>query len=1147
MSQDFNNILNLIYKIMFNQKYRLGLDLGTNSIGWAILALNDEDKPYKIIDAGVRIFSDGRNPKDGTPLSVTRREARGARRRRDRFLARRSKLINCLTRLNLMPKDEIELKKLQLLNPYELRVKALDQKLTAFELGRALFHLNQRRGFKSNRKEQLKDDQKKELTKTKQNQEELAQKIAETNSRTLGEFLYKERFLNELTTRAKPDESAIYPVRSMYQDEFLAIKNNQFDNQNLSNENWQEIEDIIFYQRPLKKQNKGFCQFINCYNDLPDWASEIFESYKKSDFKNKNARGLPRAYLALPSYQKFRILSEVNNLKILQNDSHEILLDQSQRKQIIEYLHQKKSANFLSLRKKIGFSGEEYRFNFEDNKRTGFDGNLTEILLKDEKYFGEKWHNFSLLQQDEIVEFLLEEEEDSIYQKALKDWNLQQEQAENISEIVPSNFKNGVGNLSKEILQRLVEKMTEKNCRYNEAVEELGFNHSKFRALEIKKQLDYYGKVIPASTVPVESGSKDEELYGKIANPTVHVALNQLRKVINSILKLNGNPQEIHIELARDLKISEKDKKRMISQQKKNEEENKLLDNELTKLGQVSNYDNRLKLKLFKELQNANNGVACCIYSGRVINITNLFSHEIEVEHILPFARTYDDSVGNKTISYRSHNKIKGNRSPFEAFGEEILSRAANLPKNKKWRFFEKAMDKFKDRNGFQERQLNDTRYLSRISKQYLAQICDPDKIKVANGRLTSLLGYNWGLDSILKKPEIFDPITSEVRSDNDNKESASKKPKNRDDHRHHAIDAIVIALTETSLLQQISRANSTNYDLSKIKIDPPLNYQNIRQDSIDAINNIIVSHKIDHDKNSKLHEETYYGLIKPILEMKRGKKSELFNVVYSKPLASLSESQIEKIRDPKIYQQLKEKLDNAIDKKEREDILKNFYLINNNKKVKVNNVRLVSKEARYSIITNKQKVLDKTQAKVEIKDHIKAVVGSNHHISIWQMPNLDFIKIYKLTGKKFDTAYDKLSENEKLKFNKFKQQIEKTKIWLSPDFSYAVSCASSFDAIKNNDEEFKPHPAAKLLAKIHGGDMVKIKDKDQEKIVRINKLNPASDRIVGVSHLEAGDKMKENFISYSKFIDLQLTKITVSPAGKILNSKPILKYLQNN
>ncbi|MBM5782090.1 MAG: type II CRISPR RNA-guided endonuclease Cas9, partial [Pelagibacterales bacterium] len=203
-------------------KYRLGLDLGTNSIGWAMLGLNENDEPYKILDAGVRIFSDGRNPKDGTPLAVARREARGMRRRRDRFLARKSKLMNCLINFGLMPKDEVGRKKLELFNPYELRTKALDEALNRFELGRAIFHLNQRRGFKSNRKEQVADDKK--LSETKQNQEDLAKKITETNSRTLGEFFYKERILKELTTRAKPDESGLYPTRAMYENEFDEIK-----------------------------------------------------------------------------------------------------------------------------------------------------------------------------------------------------------------------------------------------------------------------------------------------------------------------------------------------------------------------------------------------------------------------------------------------------------------------------------------------------------------------------------------------------------------------------------------------------------------------------------------------------------------------------------------------------------------------------------------------------------------------------------------------------------------------------------------------------------------------------------------------------------------------------------------------------------
>ncbi len=1149
---------------MQNSTYRLGLDLGTNSIGWAMLALNQENQPYKILDAGVRIFSDGRNPKDGTPLAVARREARGMRRRRDRFLARKTKLMNCLIKVGLMPKDEIERKKLESLNPYELRAKALDEALTPFKLGRAIFHLNQRRGFKSNRKEQVADEKK--LSETKQNQEDLKNKIAQTNSKTLGEFFYKERILKELTARAKPDESGLYPTRAMYESEFEEIKKAQFLSQKLSEENWQEIRDIIFYQRELKAQEKGVCQFINKFNSLPNWAAEAFENYKKSSEKNKNAKGLPRAYLALPSYQKFRILSEINNLKIIKNNREEILLDAPQKKKLVEYLHENKSAKFSSLRKQIGYVGEEFKFNFEGGKRDKFDGNSTEIFLKDEKYFGEKWHDFSLEDQDEIVEFLLDlEDENLIYEKALNLWQLGEEQALKIKKITPNNFKSGIGNLSKELLQKLVFEIAEKNCRYDEACKNLGFHHSQKDQPEIQNQLDYYGKAIPASTVPVKSGSEEEIAYGKIANPTVHVALNQLRKVVNAIIEESGKPSEIIIELARDLKISKDEKRQIEKVQKKNENENEDLKNELEKLGQRNGFENRLKLKLFKELEKANGGFACCPYSGKPINIANLFSFDIEIEHILPFSKTYDDSVANKTIAYRAENQKKGNRSPFEAFGDATFERIKNLPNNKKWRFYENAMEKFKDENGFQDSQLNDTRYLSKIAKQYLAQICDPNKIKVANGKLTALLRHHWGLNSILKKeientasqqnqaqnietqnlPEAtFNPETGEVFVEKEAKKDKKQKPKNRDDHRHHAVDALVIAMTETRLLQQISKANSNKYDLNQIEIPLPNNWSHFREEASKLIAKIIVSHKPDHGSNSQLHEETYYGIIEPSIELKRkNEKDEGYNFVYSKPLMSLSENEIERIRDEKIYQDLKEKLAGINGKKEFENALSSYRLKTKNGEIKVKNIRLIKKENRFATISNKQLTLQKKElGGVEEKTHTKAVVGSNHHIAIWQMPKLEFLPLINLKEKKLEAALNKLSEAEKVKFERFKIHQEKLKNWISKDCEYAVSCASSFEAAKGDGNQFKPHPAAKLLTKIHGKDLVKIKINGEEKIVKITKLNPAGNRILGIDNRASGGDAKEISISFGNFKEVELTKIFVTPTGKVFDSGPILK-----
>jgi len=1090
------------------QKYRLGLDLGTNSIGWAMLALNQENQPYKILDAGVRIFSDGRNPKDGTPLAVARREARGMRRRRDRFLARKSKLINCLIRFGLMPKDEVERKKLELLSPYQIRLKALDETLNPFELGRAIFHLNQRRGFKSNRKEQVAEDKK--LSETKQNQEGLAKKIIETNSRTLGEFFYKERILKELTTRAKPDELGIYPTRAMYENEFDEIKKSQFSKQKLSEENWQEIRKIIFDQRPLAPQEKGVCQFINKFNSLPNWATAVFENYKKSSEKNKNSKGLPRSYLALPSYQKFRILSEINNLKIIKNNREEILLDGAQKRKLAEYLHEKKTANFSSLRRQIGFSADEFKFNFEGGKRDKFDGNTTEIFLKDKKHFGVNWHNFSLELQDEIVEFLLDsEDEDVIYEKAVNAWQLSEEQALEIKKITPNNFKSGIGNLSKDLLQKLVAEIAEKNCRYDKACENLGFNHSQKDQQTIQNQLDYYGKAIPASTVPVKSGSEEEIAYGKIANPTIHVALNQLRKVVNAVIKENGNPSEIIIELARDLKISQYEKREIENVQKKNQKENEDLKNELEKLGQRNGYENRLKLKLFKELEKANNGVACCPYSGKPINITNLFSFDVEIEHILPFAKTYDDSIANKTIAYKSANHIKGNRSPFEAFGDATFARIQNLPNNKKWRFYENAMEKFKDENGFQDRQLNDTRYLSKIAKQYLVQICDSNKIKVANGKLTALLRHHWGLNSILNKQEEenFDPETGEV---------LAKKPvkKTRDDHRHHAVDALVIAMTETRLLQQISRDNSRDHNLDRLVINLPSHWNRFREDAVEAIEKIIVSHKPDHGKNTKLHDETYYGILEKPFDLDDGKKSkEAYNLVASCSVLALKKAEAKFIRDKKLREELIKLADQAASDKE----FQTKFLPEFSKKTGVKNVRFYDKNQSIIKISHPQKNPRFSKA-------IKT--NGNHHISVWKMPD-GKIKTDVVSNFKMNCSFE-IKQNEK-----GENFINKDKKFLP----------------KQDFEKLKPHPAAKLLIRLFKDDLVKLEENEEEKTVRIAVIGSTA-QCYYFDHKNASsdtNSKKSFYLNEKGLLTKKIRKIFVTPSGKVFDSGPILKPTQEN
>lgn len=127
--------------MLSKMRYRLALDIGSTSIGWCLIRLQGNDEPVAIIRMGVRIFSDGRNPKDGSSLAVTRRNARQMRRRRDRLLKRKERMLSALTRLNFFPKDDTQRRELVHLDPYALRKKGLYEPLTGPEFARTLFEV----------------------------------------------------------------------------------------------------------------------------------------------------------------------------------------------------------------------------------------------------------------------------------------------------------------------------------------------------------------------------------------------------------------------------------------------------------------------------------------------------------------------------------------------------------------------------------------------------------------------------------------------------------------------------------------------------------------------------------------------------------------------------------------------------------------------------------------------------------------------------------------------------------------------------------------------------------------------------------------------------------------------------------------------
>jgi len=195
---------------------RLGLDIGTNSIGWCLIE-NDAG----IVDIGVRIFSDGRDPQSGTSLAVDRREARSARRRRDRYVGRRSAFLDALVEHGLMPADADEAQLVAARDPYVLRARALGEPLAPHAIGRALFHLNQRRGFKSNRKAERKATDG-EDGKIASGARALDQAMADEGADTLGQFLLR-RETKRVRMGGENQEYDFYPQRRHVEYEFDRI------------------------------------------------------------------------------------------------------------------------------------------------------------------------------------------------------------------------------------------------------------------------------------------------------------------------------------------------------------------------------------------------------------------------------------------------------------------------------------------------------------------------------------------------------------------------------------------------------------------------------------------------------------------------------------------------------------------------------------------------------------------------------------------------------------------------------------------------------------------------------------------------------------------------------------------------------------
>jgi CRISPR-associated endonuclease Csn1 len=1032
--------------------YRLGLDLGTNSIGWTMVDLDAEGKPIGIRRMGSRIFSDGRHPKTGQTLAAARTSIRGQRTRRDRAVRRRDQLLLTLCRLGLLPQDTVTARNLATLDPYRLRAEAVQKPLHPFHLGRALMHLAKRRGFQSNRRTPSKDAE----GNTKEAMKRLHEQLA---GQTLGQFLHQQiaagygaRFRPSPESTGKPKKDfPLYPERAMYKDEFAAIRAGQQAHQKLTDADWDHLHKLIFFQRELRIPERGKCRFT----------------------------AHPRASLALASFQQFRLLSDANHLGYRPNSLAPVqMLDATQRDIVLSLTRTQKTVSFDKLRTKLQLP-DTARFNLESDKRQKLEGDPVAALFSAKKLFGPRWHDLPLTDRDEIAAAARDLDEHDALRRIGARYGLEGTALDEFSNLNPDDLPRGTARFSATALRQFVPQL-EKGLKYNEAVAACGWSHTITPEDGSAPALPYYGKAMPDSVVPSPNSKvPDEKTYGRFPNPTVHIALNQLRVVINALIARYGKPTEINIELARDLKMSSRQREELMKEQAQNTKKNAARDAFIDEINAnfgaklTKNYENRLRIRLWEELANGQT-YALCPYKGDPIPKSKLFTDEVEIDHILPFAATCDDSPANKILCLRSANRDKRKRSPHEAFGHnpgcydygEILNRAALLPGNKRWRFQADAMEKFRDENKFQARQLVDTQHLGRAAHRYLSCIVPPKNIRVSPGRITALLRHHWGLETILAPSDAPD-----------------RGGKNRADHRHHAIDALVIALLDHRLLNFIRTANAAE-DLHSIEVPPP--WKSFRADAAAEVEKIIVSHRPDHNPAGRLHEDTAYGDV--LLDRTRRRPSQQweidagYNLVVRKPVAGLKSGDIERVRDLTLRQKLMEEVSGITD---------------------TDKVAWATALMRFSKITDTKKL------RLVVKDETaRRISHGRNRFTKSMIPGL----------------------------------IHSVSFWLLGDGSVEATFLSVWDANRRTTPLTRPQPTAAKLFTVHKSDVIRVSHDGSEVIARVVKFAPSKGnrRIVCCDIKDADSKTSAIFIKFSSVLKKNVRLIHVTSIGDVRDPGPL-------
>ena len=767
--------------------YRLGLDVGIKSVGWCVLECDENGEPIQINALNSRIFDAAEQPKTGASLAEPRRNARGLRRRirRKSFRLERIRKLFSENGIELFETqdDLICLKdEYKNLDVVKLRSDALDKKLTEAEFARVLYSLARHRGFKSNKREGAKDsDEGKLLGSIRKSEEEMR----ESGMRTRGEQLYKKYLLEGKPVHNKGGDYSMCVSRDILvkEIELLFEKQKEFGNNFATDENKEKYLDIFLSQRNFDEGPGKGSQYTGSHD------VKKCEIYRDEDVAAKGTYTSEWATI----YQK------INNLSIICGGDRRRLSNE-ERQIAVELAKKVDKVTYKAFRKAIKLD-DDYRFsalNYSEKKKSDKKKNEGEsksdvveindvvdsLACEDKGDFITAKNSNKIVKAlndnlksdieliDEIAEICTKYKSENLFRSAIAeskiiDGRLDEETIEKLSKI---DMK-GYGHLSLHVLREILPYL-EEGMVYSDAMQKAGHNHSEHN-FEKQKYL----------------GTKEVyDAIGGVTSPVVKRALSQTVKVIDAVIRQYGSPYAINIELARDMSMSKDERDKLKKENDARAAKNEAIRENIAKLNAMPNSTNVLKYKLYEEQDHK------CAYSMETLDINHLFEDGYyEIDHIIPYSRSFDDSFNNKVLVLKRENQNKRNSTPVEYFErigrdyDEVLAfwKAVYQKRNrKKLEFLQK---KEINESEWKNRALNDTRYASRmlanLIKDYL--LFDEKskekygRVETVKGAITSYLRRFWGVQKI--------------REDGD---------------KHHAVDAAIIACVTPKTKNKIERYN---------------------------------------------------------------------------------------------------------------------------------------------------------------------------------------------------------------------------------------------------------------------------------------------------------------------------------------------------